>query len=138
MDDALGTLTVTPKGRVRSLTIAEDRGARKGPANYPLNVIRPKTRGDCEGGVRPCPFVSCRYNLYLDVNPHTGALKLNFPHLEPDQISESCSLDIADLEGRTLDEVGEVMNLTRERVRQIQDGLTAKLQRGLRRLQETD
>src|SRR5215831_5555094 len=40
---------------------------------------RPKTRAECVNGPRPCQFVSCKHNLYLDVNPETGSIKLNFP-----------------------------------------------------------
>ena len=43
---------------------------------------RPKTRADCINGPRPCLFVSCKHNLYLDVNPETGSIKLNFPDKE--------------------------------------------------------
>jgi hypothetical protein len=42
------------------------------------------------------------------------------PELEPDQLAESCSLDVADRGGVTLEEVGVAMNLTRERIRQIE------------------
>ena len=34
--------------------------------------------------------------------------------------SETCALDIADRGGITLEEVGEIMNLTRERIRQVE------------------
>jgi hypothetical protein len=69
---------------------------------------------------RPCPFVSCKHNLYLDVNPETGAVKMNFPDLDPDQMSESCALDVADRGYATLEEVGKAMNFTRERTRQVE------------------
>jgi len=39
-----------------------------------LDANRPKTRADCEGGHRPCPYVSCKYNLFVDVNPRTGSV----------------------------------------------------------------
>lgn len=81
---------------------------------------RPRTRGDCEGTARPCPYVGCHYHLYLDVNEATGAIKFNFPHLEPEQMGESCALDVADRDGVTLEEVGVATNLTRERIRQIE------------------
>jgi Sigma-70, region 4 len=83
-------------------------------------VRRPTTRADCLEGERPCPFVSCRHHLYLDVSPATGSVKLNFPDLEPDEMQHSCSLDVADSGGATLEEVGAIMNLTRERARQIE------------------
>lgn len=69
---------------------------------------------------RSCAFVSCKHHLYLDVDPNTGSIKLNFPDLEPWEIAESCALDVADRAGITLEEVGEIMNLTRERIRQIE------------------
>jgi hypothetical protein len=81
---------------------------------------RPKTRGDCQGHEGPCPFVSCAHHLYLDVSPKTGAIKLNFPDLQPDELTQSCVLDVADLGGQALEEVGDIMNITRERVRQIE------------------
>ena len=69
---------------------------------------------------RPCPFVSCAHHLYLDVNPDSGAIKLNFPHLEVWEMAETCSLDVADRGGITLEEVGAILNLTRERIRQVE------------------
>jgi DNA-directed RNA polymerase sigma subunit (sigma70/sigma32) len=56
-----------------------------------------------------------------------GSIKLNFPDLEVDEIPETCSLDVAELEGVNLEEVGELMNLTRERVRQIESKALAKV-----------
>jgi hypothetical protein len=77
---------------------------------YPLeSVERPATRGDCQGGERPCPFVACKWNLYLDVDDSNGTIKLNFPDLEPDEMAESCALDIADKGGVVLDEVGKAL-----------------------------
>ena len=76
---------------------------------------------------RPCPFVSCSHHLYLDVNPETGAIKLNFPHLEVWEMAETCSLDVADRGGITLEEVGAILNLTRERIRQVEVRGLAKI-----------
>lgn len=89
---------------------------------YPEGVERPRTRRDCELVPRPCPFVSCKWNLYLDVNPRTGSIKLNFPDIEPDEMppESSCALDVADRGIDTLEEIGEALNLTRERIRQIE------------------
>lgn len=97
--------------------------------------VLPLTRAECEDGERPCPFVSCKHHLYLDVNPETGSIKLNFPHLEPWEMAESCSLDVAERGGITLEEVGAIVNLTRERVRQVEVRATTKL-RLLRALSE--
>ena len=69
---------------------------------------------------RPCVFVGCKYSLYLDVNPHTGSIKLNHPSVEPGGLAQSCALDLAATGGLTLEEVGARLNLTRERVRQVE------------------
>ena len=90
-----------------------------------LDATRPKTRADCAEGERPCPYVSCKYNLYVDVNPRTGSVKMNFPDKELWEMENTCALDVADRAGITLEEVGVIMNLTRERVRQLEmRGLT--------------
>jgi hypothetical protein len=112
-------------GRVRSKTIAPKRLTRDEKRLstllvYPDDVDRPGTRDACLGMHRPCPFVSCSHHLYLDVNPETGAIKLNFPHLEVWEMAETCSLDVADRGGITLEEVGAILNLTRERIRQVE------------------
>jgi Sigma-70, region 4 len=82
---------------------------------------RPKTRLDCAGGPRPCPYVACKHNLYLDIS-ETGSIILNFPHLEPGEMppDQSCSLDLAARGGMTLEEIATVTNLTRERIRQVE------------------
>lgn len=92
---------------------------------------RPRTRGECAGGERPCPYVSCRYHLFLDVNPSAGSVKLNFPDLEVWEMNTSCALDVADQGGVSLDGVGTILNLTRERARQIEF-------KALRRVQISD
>jgi hypothetical protein len=86
----------------------------------PVAHDRPQVRSECRGGARPCPFVACKYHLYLDVNPATGSLKLNFPDLEVWELRESCALDVAERGGVTLEDVGAIMNLTRERIRQVE------------------
>ncbi|RMH37295.1 MAG: hypothetical protein D6689_21110 [Deltaproteobacteria bacterium] len=95
---------------------------RIGALLYPPvdDVPRPRTRAECAGAARPCPWVSCKHHLYLDVNPETGSIKINFPDLEVWEMTETCSLDVADRGGITLEEVGEIMNLTRERIRQVE------------------
>ena len=85
-----------------------------------LEEARPKTRSECVTGPRPCLYVSCKYHLYLDVNPETGSVKLNFPDKEIWELAETCALDVADRGGITLEEVGGIMNLTRERIRQVE------------------
>ncbi len=85
-----------------------------------MEAARPRSRADCAGAQRPCMFVSCKHHLYLDVNPETGSIKLNFPDKEIWEMEETCALDVADRGGITLEEVGSIMNLTRERIRQVE------------------
>lgn len=116
--------------RPRSKTIAMKRLTREelrlgALLNPPVDIPRPKTRGECQGQPGPCPWVACKHHLYLDVNPETGSIKINFPDLEPWELKHTCALDIADRNGITLEDVGEIMNLTRERIRQVEvRGLT--------------
>jgi hypothetical protein len=111
--------------RPRSKTIAMKRLTREelriGALMYPpVDEPRPQSRSECRGEARPCPWVACKHHLYLDVNPETGSIKINFPDLEPWDMRETCALDVAERGGITLEEVGEIMNLTRERIRQVE------------------
>jgi sigma-70-like protein len=124
VDRARRKLTVLPDGRTRARTIppaplTRDERLKGEETSYP-DVDRPRTRGDCSGQPRPCPWISCSHHLYLDANPKTGAIKLNFPALEVWEMTESCSLDVADRGGITLEDVGRIFNLTRERIRQVE------------------
>ncbi len=121
------------KRDVRARTISVKRMTKRelelGRMLYPeTDIERPRTRAECQGGERPCPFVSCKHHLYLDVSARTGAIKLNFPDLEVWEMTESCALDVSDRGGTTLEEVGAIMNLTRERIRQVEVKGLAKLQ----------
>lgn len=120
---ARGDLTVP----ARALTRDERRAGAVLTA--PLDVERPRTRGDCAEGPRPCPWVSCAHHLYLDVNPDSGAIKLNFPDMEVWQMAESCALDVAERGGTTLEDVGGLLGLTKERARQVQFVALARLRR---------
>jgi hypothetical protein len=80
--------------------------------------------------MRPCPWVACKHHLYLDINPETGSIKINFPDLEPWELKNTCALDVAERGGITLEEVGEIMNLTRERIRQVEVRGLLKLKMG--------
>jgi len=77
-------------------------------------------------------------NLFLDVTK-AGSLKLNFPAADLDGLvanleamEQSCALDVAggkdgDGDGVTLEEVGALMNVTRERIRQMEEKFKRKL-----------
>ncbi len=122
------------RGRRRSKTMSRKEIARDLRRQRALGLIdpelqqtileieqaRPRSRSECVGGARPCMFVSCKHHLYLDENPETGSIKLNFPDKEIWELAETCALDVADRGGITLEEVGAIMNLTRERIRQVE------------------
>jgi hypothetical protein len=75
----------------------------------------------------PCLFVSCKFNLTLDVNPRTGSIKLNFPDREVWEMERTCALAVAEGGDHTLEDVAALANLTRERVRQIEAGALGQL-----------
>jgi hypothetical protein len=111
----------------------------RGREEYPETAYwKPRTRGDCKDMERPCPYVSCKYHLFIDVHPVRGSIKINFPDLEVWEMTESCALDIADRGGITLEDVGVIMNLTRERVRQLETQGLGKLKvcEGVEKLEE--
>ena len=104
-----------------------------------IQAERPRTRADCVNGIRPCPWVGCRHHLYLDVHAKTGAITLNFPAKDDGKtarpgdrrgpedsavpvwrLKHSCSLDVADLGGLNGPEMGDLLELTKERIRQIE------------------
>jgi hypothetical protein len=99
---------------------------------------RPRTRGDCIDGPRPCPWVSCRHHLALDVT-RSGGLKVVRPDAdgEPDldAMQETCSLDVADRGEAGLATVGRALNVTRERARQL---VEAALLRGRRHVDQDE
>ena len=122
------------KGRRRSKTIARKQMLRErkhmqvDPRLLEMaEELRPRTRSDCANAERPCLFVSCKHHLFLDVNQETGSIKLNFPDKEVWELAETCALDVAERGGLTLEEVGEILNLTRERIRQVEAAGLQKL-----------
>jgi hypothetical protein len=101
-------------------------------------ALRPCTRGDCTAVPRPCPFVGCRFHLWMEVNGR-GELRLARP-CRPEELpaDRSCALDLADQYpgGLPLATIGALFGLTRERVRQLEQAAlhTAHRDRALRQL----
>jgi len=93
-------------------------------------VERPTSREECPEGNDPCPFIGCRYHLAIDEATIGEALAAK-PKLASGfiLIDRNCALKFVDSHpgGATLEEVGEELLLTRERVRQIEVKALEKL-----------
>lgn len=127
------------------LTTAEELARET--LQHPTHITRPKTRGECADGPRPCPWVSCRQNLFLDVlgvngarRIEDGAIRLNMPRLEPGEVPPewSCALDVADRGGMGLEDIGDAIGVTRERIRQIEMQALAKVRRAKKLIEYQD
>jgi hypothetical protein len=93
--------------------------------------LRPRTRGECQDGPRPCPWISCAMHLAFDPHEETGNLKCTRPDLDLENhpenmvyMRDTCALDIADRveESEELLEwscVAQALNVSIERARQI-------------------
>lgn len=97
-----------------------------------ISTKRPQKRSECPSE-RPCPYVSCRHHLYLEIT-EAGSIKFNFDDMPLEAMAETCALDVAEnhREGIQLQKVGEYLNLTRERVRQIESEAKIKLAENLK------
>ncbi len=89
---------------------------------------RAKTWGECieRNPAGPCGWVSCSMNLFLEVDEE-GIIKENFPGRQVWELEETCALRVAAEGEHTLERVGELTNLTQERIRQLQDTALQRL-----------
>ena len=115
----------THRLNLRVLQRDHTRQVRRGLLPIIEDYPRPRTRAECPV-TRPCPYVACKHNLYLDVMPN-GTLLLIHPKEPVESMTESCALDVAARGGITLEEIGTLLNFTRERIRQIVDGALVKI-----------
>lgn len=99
---------------------------------YPEHVERPRTRADCVDGLRPCPYVACRYNMYLDVLPG-GTVRFLWDQPWDVPPHQSCALDLAERGGMILEDLGAVFGMTRERAGQVELIAFEELVRKMRR-----
>lgn len=89
---------------------------------------RPTMRSECPP-FRPCPYVACRYHLFLDPTDSNDGIRMNFRGLDPMELPFSCALDVIDEypEGMTFEQMCTFFGLTRERTRQILGSAMEKL-----------
>ncbi len=100
-----------------------------------LPVLRPTKRSECLSGgwneQRPCPFASCKYSLLSDVTP-TGRVIEVFEGVDIHELPDTCALDAASKGGLDLQDVGDRINVTRERVRQMAERAFDRVEKGLK------
>lgn len=77
---------------------------------------RPRTRGECIDGPRPCPWVSCRYHL--------------------EHPAESCALDVADRGPSTVRRIGKLLGMPQTTVSWVIGQAVAKLRTQLASLHD--
>ncbi len=87
-------------------------------ALYPAkSLVRPTSRAECApenvGALRPCPFVSCRHHLYLEVGDN-GNIHRNHAGKQPWELVESCSLDVAARGPSGARAMGPILGMTRQ------------------------
>lgn len=140
-DEFLNRLTEFENGFVTSGDVVPQPAPSVGAAPPRLRLVppfdpnaRPKTRGECAGVERPCPFVSCQYHLFLDVSPRTGKIRLSFPGVEVWDLAETCALDVADRGGLQFRAVGALTGVSHERIRQLEESAAKKIRGRLRAL----
>lgn len=188
-DSATTSKTLTPRSAIAMGAIAparftvasvlsakpSPRGA-KGMADLPLAptqsrlteepVERPRTRGDCVEGQRPCPWLSCRHHLAIEVHgdmrrggglsstlskigagrtrvlsdlaSHDAFIAWSTAVLDSLDQRDTCSLDVADRGGATTVSVARVLRLTKQRVDQIEQRAKRNAVDALRREGCTD
>lgn len=117
----------SPSERLSDEEIAEGRTLH-------ITENRPTDRNECRNDPRPCPWVGCRHHTAIDVNPDTGS----FIVMETDPLKYQCSLDLADKGGMILDEIAQIMGLTRERVRQLEAEAGASYSAKLSRIRQEE
>lgn len=115
---------------------------------------RPRTRGECAGMARPCPWVSCRHHLAGDVTPsgtyrvrnesplvrwrsvslpvwhRPGEARLEEAASVAVRLEDTCVLDVADRGPTTTHRIAGIMRLHEKSVRDIERAAHPKIRRG--------
>ena len=81
---------------------------------------RPAKREDCLNNIRPCPWISCKFHMiWMLSKPELKDLSDDGFVDKIMNLKETCVIDVADRQGSTLEEIGQILGISRERVRQI-------------------
>jgi len=96
---------------------------------------RPKKRADCSSEIRPCPWIGCKHHMFWCFTDRAtprpqSSIQALLEKMTDEQIiekiislKETCVLDVIDKLGRaTLQDIADLLGITRERVRQIESG----------------
>jgi len=79
----------------------------------------PKRRRDCPPLPELCPFIECRYHLWTD-RVHRGRVMILAASSAYGDPAHFCALHEADQGPKTLEQVGVVYGVSRERIRQLE------------------
>jgi len=106
------------------------------PEDWEIKPGVPATRGDCRDGPRPCPYLRCRFHLWLqEAEARPGRRHLQERGGAPASALQphtrmTCALDIAESgEKLTYAEIGALFGVSDERARVIAEKALAKLER---------
>lgn len=98
-----------------------------------ISKTRPKNRSECADGPRPCYWVGCKYHIIHDIK--NALWVLNVETLI-EKLPETCTLDVADMGHHTLGEIGDLLNVSRERIRQIESNAFKKITKRVERFRK--
>lgn len=103
---------------------------------------RPRTRGDCRDGIRPCPYALCRYHLANDDDGrhrpriNAGMMAAIEHALEHDDTPTfpTCALDVAEGGESTVYEIAAAMGIWHSNVDPALESGLAKARESAERL----
>lgn len=95
----------------------QTRALATGEPVAPRLARKPDTRAGCADVPRPCPFLSCRHHLALEVSPH-GNLSAPIEVWSEGLLrGPSCALDVAEDGEHSRDEIALLLRVSKETVR---------------------
>lgn len=77
------------------------------PELRPEDDERPRRRGECEAGRRPCPWATCRHHLAHDLGGRFERVQ------ELQELQETCALDVAAMGAHSITEIADYLDLSR-------------------------